>query len=122
MTNVHAFQPKLNMQVASYFNQGNAKHKGVRRYSWIFAISSATPKLKTLLVIPAYNEEDCILSVAKKIESAGYDYIIVNDGSTDSTLRICKSNLNVLDLPRNLGIGGVVQSGHKHAPSEQLRR
>ena len=42
--------------------------------------SSATPKLKTLLVIPAYNEEDCILSVAKKIESAGYDYVIVTGG------------------------------------------
>ena len=78
--------------------------------------SSATSKLKTLLVIPAYNEEDCILSVAKKIESAGYDYVIVNDGSTDSTLRICKeNNLNVLDLPRNLGIGGAVQAGHKYA-------
>ena len=75
-----------------------------------------TSNLKTLLIIPAYNEEDCILNVARKIKSSGYDYIIVNDGSTDSTLRICKeNNLNVLDLPRNLGIGGAVQAGHKYA-------
>ena len=72
--------------------------------------------LRVLLVIPAYNEEDCIVDVAKKISDAGYDYIIVNDGSIDSTLDKCKeNNLNVLDLPRNLGIGGAVQAGHKYA-------
>ena len=71
---------------------------------------------KVLLVIPAYNEEDCFLQVARDIESAGYDYVIVNDGSVDSTLQIClDNNLNVLNLPRNLGIGGAVQAGHKYA-------
>lgn len=75
----------------------------------------STP-LKTLLIIPAYNEEDCIVDVAKKIESCGYDYVIVNDGSIDSTLERCnENNLNVLDLPRNLGIGGAVQAGLKYA-------
>lgn len=79
-------------------------------------IRDEASSLKVLLVIPAYNEEDCILGVAKTIEAAGYDYIIVNDGSTDSTLKIClDNNLNVLDLPRNLGIGGAVQAGHKYA-------
>lgn len=73
-------------------------------------------QLKVLLVIPAYNEEDCILQVARDIEKSGYDYIIINDGSSDSTLRICReNNLHVLDLPRNLGIGGAVQAGHKYA-------
>lgn len=73
-------------------------------------------ELQVLLVIPAYNEEDCIVDVAKKISSAGYDYVIINDGSIDSTLDKCKeNNLNVLDLPRNLGIGGAVQAGHKYA-------
>lgn len=73
-------------------------------------------QLKVLIIIPAYNEQDCILQVARNIEETGYDYIIVNDGSTDSTLRICReNNLNVLDLPRNLGIGGAVQAGHKYA-------
>lgn len=73
-------------------------------------------QLKALIIIPAYNEEECILQVAQNIKEAGYDYIIINDGSADSTLRICRENgLDVLDLPRNLGIGGAVQAGHKYA-------
>ena len=71
---------------------------------------------KTLIVIPAYNEEDCILRTANQCKNAGYDYIVINDGSTDSTLEICReNNLNVLDLKSNLGIGGAVQAGHKYA-------
>lgn len=71
---------------------------------------------RVLVIIPAYNESENILSVASHIIAAGYDYIIVNDGSSDSTLKICKENdLNVLDLSQNLGIGGAVQAGHKFA-------
>ena len=72
--------------------------------------------MKILLVIPAYNEEKSIVSVADDAKKYGYDYVVVNDGSTDKTLEICKEHsLNVLDLPRNLGIGGAVQAGHKYA-------
>lgn len=72
--------------------------------------------LKVLVIVPAYNEQDCILSTVKLIEKTGYDYVVVNDGSRDETLRICKQNgINVLDLPQNLGIGGAVQAGHKYA-------
>lgn len=72
--------------------------------------------MKILLVIPAYNEEKSIISVADDAKKHGYDYVVVNDGSTDKTLEICKEHgINVLDLPRNLGIGGAVQAGHKYA-------
>lgn len=48
--------------------------------------------------------------------AAGFNYLVVNDGSRDKTLEICrKHNLNVLNLPRNLGIGGAVQAGHMYA-------
>ena len=71
---------------------------------------------KTLIIIPAYNEQDSILDTVNQCRNAGYDYIVINDGSTDSTLDICKKhNLNVLDLKSNLGIGGAVQAGHKYA-------
>lgn len=71
---------------------------------------------RVLVIIPAYNESECILATAHKIEACGYDYIVVNDGSKDDTLSICRANdLNVLDLPQNLGIGGAVQAGHKYA-------
>lgn len=72
--------------------------------------------MKVLVIIPAYNEEETILSVASQVISAGFDYVIVNDGSSDNTLQICKAHgLNVLDLSQNLGIGGAVQAGHKYA-------
>ena len=72
--------------------------------------------MKILLVIPAYNEEKSIVSVVEDAKKHGYDYIVINDGSTDHTIDICKEHgINVLDLPRNLGIGGAVQAGHKYA-------
>lgn len=72
--------------------------------------------LKVLVVIPAYNEAENIVATVKTVTDQGYDYVVVNDGSADSTLQVCRENgLNVLDLPQNLGIGGAVQAGHKYA-------
>lgn len=69
-----------------------------------------------LIIIPAYNEEDSIAATVRDIKATGFDYVVINDGSTDRTLSICKDNsFNVLDLPQNLGIGGAVQAGHKYA-------
>lgn len=71
---------------------------------------------RVLVIVPAYNEQDSILSTVGKIISCGYDYIVVNDGSSDRTLEVCRKNeINVLDLSQNLGIGGAVQAGHKYA-------
>ena len=72
--------------------------------------------LNVLVVIPAYNEQESIVSVVNDVVSAGYDYVVVNDGSTDETQSLCESHgFNVLNLPQNLGIGGCVQAGHKYA-------
>lgn len=69
-----------------------------------------------LVIIPAYNEQETIVDVVRGVSSFGYDYVVVNDGSTDDTLEACKKNgINVLDLSQNLGIGGAVQAGHKYA-------
>lgn len=73
------------------------------------------------MIIPAYNEEKSITSTVSslkkaKIKGGTLDYIIINDGSTDSTKEVCeKENLNYIDLPINLGIGGAVQTGYKYA-------
>lgn len=75
-----------------------------------------TQSVKTLLIIPAYNEEEAILKTVAEVQHAGYDYLIVNDGSRDNTLSVCKqNNLSVCDLKVNLGIGGAVQAGYKYA-------
>jgi glycosyltransferase involved in cell wall biosynthesis len=74
--------------------------------------------MKKLIIIPAYNESEAILSTVETIrrEAPDFDYLIVNDCSTDSTKQILEEHhLNFLDLPVNLGIGGAVQTGYMYA-------
>ena len=79
-------------------------------------VEASGEKARVLVIVPAYNEQESILLTVRKIRECGYDYVVVNDGSTDSTLALCRQNgVNVLDLPQNLGIGGAVQAGHKYA-------
>ncbi|MFJ7729601.1 glycosyltransferase family 2 protein [Neobacillus sp. NPDC097160] len=72
---------------------------------------------KVLVIIPAYNEEEAIYSTVSKLKSSSeFDYVVINDGSTDGTKAILDQfNLNYLDLPINLGIGGAMQTGYKFA-------
>lgn len=71
--------------------------------------------MKKLIIIPAYNESESIEDTIRNIEKFAdeFDYVIINDCSTDNTLEICKkNNFNVINLPQNLGIGGAVQTGY----------
>lgn len=75
-------------------------------------------KSRVLIIIPAYNEAENIVQVVEhmKEEAPWCDYLIVNDGSTDDTLSICRDvHFNYLDLPINMGIGGAVQAGYVYA-------
>ena len=75
-------------------------------------------QLKKLIIIPAYNEEANIVKTVESIErdAVGFDYIVINDCSTDRTKEICEEHgFHYVDLPINLGIGGVVQTGYKYA-------
>lgn len=72
--------------------------------------------LRALVIVPAYNESENIRSVVADLTRAGYDYVVVNDGSADNTAAICRSEgFNFLDLKENLGIGGAIQAGHRYA-------
>lgn len=74
--------------------------------------------MKKLIIIPAYNEEDCICNTIKRItqEAKDFDYVIINDCSCDKTRQICEENgFNIVNLPINLGIGGAVQTGYQYA-------
>ena len=73
---------------------------------------------KVLLVIPAFNEEKNIERVVEDlVRGFPYlDYVVVNDGSRDSTAKICRDKgYNLLDLPVNLGLAGCFQAGMKYA-------
>lgn len=74
--------------------------------------------MKPLLIIPAYNESENITDLIKEISTnyPQYDYVIINDCSTDHTLDILLSTrANYINLPVNLGIGGGVQTGYQYA-------
>ncbi|MDD3251304.1 MAG: glycosyltransferase family 2 protein [Lachnospiraceae bacterium] len=73
---------------------------------------------KVLVIIPAYNEEANIEMVVGELERnyPELDYIVVNDGSTDRTVEICREHgYHLLDLPVNLGLAGCFQAGMKYA-------
>lgn len=74
--------------------------------------------MKTLIVIPAYNEALNIVKTVNDIkQNAPYiDYVVVNDGSKDNTLEVLKEhNFNYIDGFCNLGLFGAVQTGFKLA-------
>lgn len=78
--------------------------------------------LKTLVVIPAYNEA---LNIKKTVidlknNAPGVDYVVVNDGSKDNTLEVLEqNNFNYIDSICNLGLFGAVQTGFKLAMKEK---
>lgn len=74
--------------------------------------------MKTLLIIPAYNEEESLKSTVDSViqKAPSVDFLVVNDGSKDGTVRVCRENhYPFLDLPINLGLAGAFQSGMKYA-------
>jgi glycosyltransferase involved in cell wall biosynthesis len=69
-----------------------------------------------LVVVPAFNEEASIGSIVREIRRAGFNVLVVNDGSTDSTsIRAQEAGAVVMDLAINLGVGGALRSGFKFA-------
>ena len=74
--------------------------------------------MKKLVIIPAYNEEGNLEKTINDIteNAPGFDYVIINDCSTDNTLEMCRHHgFHNLNLPVNLGIGGAVQTGYRYA-------
>ena len=74
--------------------------------------------MNPILIIPAYNEGESIERVVRNVQEnfPQYDYIVVNDGSTYNTAKVCMRNgFNFLDLPENVGLSGAFQAGMKYA-------
>lgn len=72
--------------------------------------------MNVLVVIPVYNEEGSIAQVVRSVISAGYDYVVVNDGSVDGTVGVCLDNaFNCINLARNRGIAAAFRVGVRYA-------
>lgn len=73
---------------------------------------------KVLAIVPAYNEEGSIVSTIEDLmaNASEVDYVIIDDGSKDSTAEICATRgYNHISLPVNLGLAGGFQVGMKYA-------
>lgn len=73
---------------------------------------------KTLVIIPAWNEEDALPGTLAELAAVrpDLDVLVVSDGSTDRTAQVAReAGAVVVELPFNLGIGGALQTGFRYA-------
>jgi glycosyltransferase involved in cell wall biosynthesis len=76
------------------------------------------PLSRTLIVMPAFNEEDSVAEVVREVREKlpGVTCLVVDDGSTDSTVaRATAAGAIVASLPYNLGVGGAMRLGFVYA-------
>jgi glycosyltransferase involved in cell wall biosynthesis len=80
--------------------------------------------MRHLIVIPAYNEEEALPQTVARLQRlpAGFEILVVNDGSKDRTKDVANAlaatsrlPLHVAHLPVNCGIGVAVQTGYRFA-------
>lgn len=72
--------------------------------------------MKTLVIIPAKDEAQKIFSVVKEVRDAGYDVLVVDDGSNDQTgLEAEKAGAIVLKHLLNRGQGAALKTGIGYA-------
>jgi glycosyltransferase involved in cell wall biosynthesis len=73
--------------------------------------------MKCLVLIPAFNEGASVRKLVLRLKRAlpGFDVLVIDDGSTDDTVRQVPLGTAVVTLPFNLGIGGAMQTGYRYA-------
>ena len=84
-------------------------------------------------IVPCYNEEDNIIETLEQIKLSTiniidfeYEIVIVNDASTDNTLKkveiykLDNKNIKILSNKSNLGLGGSIKRGFKAAKFSYL--
>ena len=77
----------------------------------------AASNLKCLIIIPAFNERQSVGKLVNRLRRLEpcYDILVIDDGSTDDTVRQVPREVAVVSLPFNLGIGGAMQTGYRYA-------
>ena len=72
---------------------------------------------RKLVIVPVFNESGSIQKVIRRLQRAlpAFDILVIDDGSTDDTVRQVPPGVPVVSLPFNLGIGGAMQTGYRYA-------
>jgi glycosyltransferase involved in cell wall biosynthesis len=76
------------------------------------------PGVRTLVFIPAWNEETSVVAVIEGVRKSlpEADILVVDDGSTDATTaRARAAGARVARLPFNQGVGAAQQTGYLYA-------
>lgn len=73
--------------------------------------------IRCLAIVPVFNEGASVRKVVHRLRRAlpEFDVLVVDDGSTDDTVRQVPTDVPVVSLPFNLGIGGAMQTGYRYA-------
>jgi glycosyltransferase involved in cell wall biosynthesis len=77
----------------------------------------STKEPRCLIIIPAFNERQSVGKLVRRLRRLEpcYDVLVIDDGSTDDTVRQVPKEVAVVSLPFNLGIGGAMQTGYRYA-------
>jgi UDP-N-acetylglucosamine---dolichyl-phosphate N-acetylglucosaminyltransferase len=79
-------------------------------------LSFQSNQYKIIAVIPAYNEQNNVVSVVEGVKKYIAEVIVVNDCSKDNTSKAARSTgVNVIDLPENRGAGYATRIGCEKA-------
>src|SRR5713226_4334427 len=84
------------------------------------------PRFALSIVIPVYNGASCIAELIGALEeisiAGGHEIILVNDGSSDDSLEVCRRlvdrasvPITLVNLSRNYGEHNAVMAGLRHA-------
>jgi glycosyltransferase involved in cell wall biosynthesis len=70
---------------------------------------------KACILIPAFNAQETLGSVLRKMEPLNLDTLVINDGSSDETKRVVLENgVGLLEHPSNLGKGAALRTGFQY--------
>jgi glycosyltransferase involved in cell wall biosynthesis len=74
-------------------------------------------QLRTIILIPAFNEADVIGEVIGEVrEVCDYPVVVIDDASSDNTVRTAElAGATVIPLPAQLGAWGATQTGLRYA-------
>ncbi|MDN5895817.1 MAG: glycosyltransferase, partial [Nocardioides sp.] len=73
---------------------------------------------RVLVIMPAWNEQGSVAQTVREVlaTNPGVDVLVVDDGSADHTADVAaRAGAAVCRLPFNLGVGGAMRAGYRHA-------